>query len=421
MTLLPLESFRRELSFNPYHFWQQAGISVPVSSKCNALVYEYAWQSADAVGRSEIRNAIMTAEERLRTYLGYSIAPHYIIETHAYPRYPDVRFSRVGYAGGDDRWITLQLDETHIISVGTQVKTLIEDIAVVFTDENFDGVDDTFQITTTIPTTETNINNIAAYFTAADRLNADGPVDRWRIQPVKVTISVLGLVTIRGPSWLLVKPILYEGVSPDPIDPTDPTQFVTNISVYRQYITSGTGVDYNIAQAILIWESRPYPLWANSYPVVSTDPAAIAWTYARAGIRDAERGIIDFGQAVYNATTGTWNAYTELDWTRPPDRVEVRYLAGIPLAEDGDVNPRYRTLAMRMAAAELPRRICGCEEANRELYNWQFDLARTGGANDESYQAVSASDLTNPFGTRKGHVYAWHEVQGLGSTIGFSV
>jgi len=48
-------------------------------------------------------------------------------------------------------------------------------------------------------------------------------------------------------------------------------------------------------------------------------------------------------------------------------------------------------------------------------------LARTGGANDESYQAVSASDLTNPFGTRKGHVYAWHEVQGLGSTIGFSV
>jgi len=79
---------------------------------------------------------------------------------------------------------------------------------------------------------------------------------------------------------------------------------------------------------------------------------------------------------------------------------------------------KFQVAVARMAAAELARPICACDEANRELYRWQFDLARTGGANDESYGAVSATDLDNPFGTRRGHVYAWRMIKEIRNLVG---
>ena len=50
--------------------------------------------------------------------------------------------------------------------------------------------------------------------------------------------------------------------------------------------------------------------------------------------------------------------------------------------------------------------------ANREVARWQFDLARSSGADDEAY-VTSPSDLENPFGTRRGHVDAWRTVRSL--------
>jgi hypothetical protein len=85
------------------------------------------------------------------------------------------------------------------------------------------------------------------------------------------------------------------------------------------------------------------------------------------------------------------------------------------------MDKRYQVVVARMAAAELARPICACDVANRELYRWQFDLARTSGANDEGYGAVSATDLDNPFGTRRGHVYAWRFVKESRKLVGYSL
>jgi hypothetical protein len=131
-------------------------------------------------------------------------------------------------------------------------------------------------------------------------------------------------------------------------------------------------------------------------------------------------GIVNIGRAVYNATTGYFEA---VDWgiCRPPERVIVRYRAGYPLDANSEMDQKYRVAVARMAAAELARPICACDEANRELHRWQFDLARTGGSNDESYGAVSATDLDNPFGTRRGHVYAWRTVKEIRNLTGISL
>jgi hypothetical protein len=97
----------------------------------------------------------------------------------------------------------------------------------------------------------------------------------------------------------------------------------------------------------------------------------------------------------------------------------VRYLAGSPLASDGQMQEPFRTVVARLAAAELARPICGCDEASRELYRWQFDLARTSGAGDEAYGAISANDLDNPLGTRRGHVFAWRFIRQRQQLRGF--
>lgn len=82
--LLPLENFRRILGYNPFHFFglQSTGANqAHIASECNATVYQYAWQNANAAGRTEALAAIQSAEDRLFDYLYYRAAPHYVVET----------------------------------------------------------------------------------------------------------------------------------------------------------------------------------------------------------------------------------------------------------------------------------------------------------------------------------------------------
>ena len=78
---------------------------------------------------------------------------------------------------------------------------------------------------------------------------------------------------------------------------------------------------------------------------------------------------------------------------------------------------KFQTITARLAAAELGRPLCACEPANKELARWQFDMARTAGNNDERF-AISAEDLNNPFGTRRGQAWAWKAVKNLRLTPG---
>jgi len=119
---------------------------------------------------------------------------------------------------------------------------------------------------------------------------------------------------------------------------------------------------------------------------------------------------VTIGESVYDAASDSWALARNYGYyCRPPDRVIVRYRAGWP-TEKGRVSIRFREAISALAAAELVRPICACESANRKLYDYQFDLSRSAGVNDEQY-ATSQDVLTNPFGTRRGHVRAWRAVE----------
>lgn len=419
MNLLPLEQFRRHFSFHPFHFWQLADTDlVPVTTACDTTVYQYAWQGLDAAGRSEIIEAIEEAEGKLRRYLGYRVAPQYVEETVNYPVYNDRRLWNFSEIDADGRWISVQLPEGEIRAIGVESLTAIVTANVVATDEDNDGLDDTF--TLTVATTETDPDKIAVYFTSTDRLDSEPASEKWRIRPVQVQISG-GVATIIGRYWLLVKPILYEGVSRRALDPTDASNFVTQLEV-KTRTTNPNGTTTDNSQAVMIWETAPWPYWwggaccGSGVTDSSRDPAAVAQAIARVGIRDAKNGVVSVGAAAYNSTDSVWHA---IDWSicRPPDRVKVRYLAGLDL-EDGQMQKFWQSVVSEATAAEMNRPICACEPANRKLYEAMIDLALSSGTNALLYN-LSPEDLNNPIGTRRGHVQAWKRIKHEYITRGF--
>jgi len=407
--LLSLEEWRERIGYHPWHYWGlSSSARFPVSSQCNDIVFQYPWLTADAAGRDDINRAIISAEERLMPLLGFAPAPHYKEVTLQFPRYPQQDLMRLGYSAADDRWLTLQLPEGKVQHLGYKSETLIGSAAVVLSDVDGDGLNDTFTIT--LATTVTNEDYIRVYFDSGDRFTGDDISDRWRVRPVKISIAG-GSVTVKGDIRLIVRPILYENQTA-PIDPSDATNFADDLDIYDYHIDN-TGITEDDCQCVLIWETTPYPCWAypssNSY-----DPAAVGYALARAVIRDSEPGLIGIGQSVYNATSGQW---VGVDWCgcyynwRPPDRVLVRYEAGAPRADHDRMDMRYANMVARLATAEMARRICACDIANRNLSYWQYDLAQSSGNAGEAYGLISREDLMNPLGTRRGQVMTWKEVK----------
>ncbi len=415
-SLVSVEHFRREMQIQPFHFWSLADDTLtPVSSLCNDLIHEYGWQGTDMAGRADIRIALEKAENKLRDYLGYSIAPHFVTETDIMPKYMDWALHRVGYQDAAGRWLDVSLKEKKLLTVGIETRTLISTITVagfglVYTDDDGDGLIDTF--TATFATSVTDVTQIALYFASGDRLDGAAVSERWRITPIQVQISA-GIATVKGRAWQLIRPILYEGVGSYFADPTyalDPTvlsNYAQSVEAYRYYCDP-TGTTTDTAQAMLIWETLPYPFWATTPTDNSRDPASQAYAIARCALRDPRNGVIGVGEAIYNTTTNVWEA-VNLTAARPPNRITVRYQAGADLV-NGQIDPAWVTVVCRMAAAELGRRVSLCPTSSKEIAYWQIDRAFSGNATEERFNA-SAGDLDNPFGTRNGHLYAWHEVQ----------
>lgn len=427
--LLSIYDWFQIIGFHPFHAFGVAGTGdLAITTGCDTLVRRYEWQNSDAAGALSIEDAIETAETKLRMYLGYSVAPHYVTEVLQWPRMADGG-QRWGPIGSDWRWLDLQLTEGEVRAVGVETVAAISTAAAVaYSDKDGDGIDDTF--TVSAATTITDTSQIAVYFSAADRFSGFGAStalsSRWRLQPITITISG-GTVTITGPKQLCVKPIKYEGVvniGPNGLDPSVAGNFVTTLDIYRRY-TAIDGNTVTTSQAVITWETRPSHGWwcccdgcaaaSSAYSGSPYDPAAVAQAVARVGIRDARHGLITPAEASYDATTGIWSS---LDWSvcAMPDRVTVRYLAGWPLASDGQMQEPFRTIVARLAAAELARNICGCTEANRAIYYWSHDLAQT--ARGDELFGISQENLNNPFGTRRGQVYAWKAVQNLRQLTG---
>jgi len=425
--ILPLEKWRMIMGYNPWHFWGLMNDStLKITSSCNAIVTQHAWQAADALSRDAIRQGIMAAEARLREHLNYSVGRIFVEETIQFPRPKHYGHEYLNSIDGDGRWLGVRASEGYLRNIGIETYAAVDTaVSVTLSDEDGDSVQETFTIT--IAGVSGTVEQLGVYFAAADRLDGEPVSEKYRIAPVSMTLAS-GTLTIKGRAYMLVKPVNYEGVGVSAgLNPSDSGVLATTVDVYRRY-ADPTGITTDDAQATLVWETEPYPSWAIcdtnlTYADGNSDPAALAYAVARAQIRDARNGLVGVGAATYDATNAKWNA---INWNtcRQPDRVILRYEAGVRLdALDNThrlsrLNGVWDQVVARFGAAEMPRRKFGCEDATMEIYRWQFDQARSAGANDEQYR-ISNRDLDNPFGTAAGAIYAWRAVENLATVQAF--
>lgn len=428
---LPLESFREYMNFNPWWFWGMADSDLlrpgggTGREGCRMVVKEYAWQAGDSAGREDVRKAIARAEKDLSEYLEFWPSPVYLEETVEWPKLADKRFFRGGPYDADDRWLNVKLSTGYIQKAGVEARTSIASgAAITYTDEDGDGYYDKATIGPIATGVTSDPREVAVYFVSGDRVGDKSLTEKWRIAPLRYTFSG-GNLTIDGPAWLFVRPILLSGVNASDLPPgtaTTPTSYATTVDVYRRY-TKTDNTDISSSQGVIIWETRPWHDWwclcnscsSNPFNGSDTDPDSIAQALARVGVRDSRRGVVIPAEAVLNTSTGFFES---INWwvCEQPDRVKVRYLAGYPLEADGQVAGRYRELISILAAAHLNRPISGCAEANRQLFYWQQDLSKTGNERDQF--ATSEDILMNPFGSRRGHVYVWRQVSNLARGTG---
>lgn len=413
---LDLWSWGRLMGFNPWHLAQLADPSstggLRLASDCNTLVYERAAVNAQRVGRVEIRQAIETAEQRIRQYRGIWPSPRFIEAEYQYPQLANRNVARLYDIGSDGRWLSITLDDGDLQAIGPAIETGAATESVTYSDEDGDGYSETATISATVPS-GTLAHEIVIRFLAADC----GPVrPRPHIPPRSVSISGT-TATITLDSWTLARPVLtaawaiYSGTSgmlnATVLPPAAGSPYAAEVEVLRLR-ADPTGTTEATAAALLIYESRPCPFawgwgWGEN---AGSDPSATRTVIARAGLRDARAGIVSIGGAVYNADAGVWSGGCCDFRCSPPDRVILRYQAGTALNGLAMAEPWATTVA-RLAAATLTADICACKTAHRELAEWQFDLSRTAGTSD-AY--APPADLTNPLGSRRGHIDAWRQI-----------
>jgi hypothetical protein len=436
--LTPLDTFRRVVGWNPRHFWGFAGAGkARQTSKCLGLLREYGWQDQDAAARSGIREALANAEANLAQWLGYRVAPAWAEATLPYPRLGDLRYGRAVPAGADGRRLALQLPEGHVQALGVQARATIGDVGLfsaaapfsgaspappylIYRDRDGDGIVD--QVEAAIATTATDPDQIAAYVPEAHRWDGSALGERWRVRPLQVTIAG-GVATLVGPAWACAQPVRWEGEDGAPLNGLDPAaiaNYLDGLTICRLR-TDGDGTTLDTAMAVLTWETLPAPGWACcGADGSSTDPAAVAQAVARVGVRNAALGQVTPAQAVYDPATGAWAQVTS--WAalgcREPDRVTVRYRAGLPAQADGQTAEPWATTVCRLAAADLARPVCSCQEAHKGIALWQQDLSQTG-ATDALFAAPG--DVANPLGARRGQIYAWRQVVQHQATPGISI
>lgn len=394
---LSLAEWFEVFGFHPLHSFQLGHDTLmPITSACNALVYQTNWQNANAAGRDQINDAIRIAETMIKRELGYSVAPVFECDDLQFPMHLDFTQQRYRAEDSRGRYLPFLVEQGMVRAMGKESLTHLAQPVVQFLDLDLDGINETFRVTAPVPVGVTDPNEICIYFTDTDRFDKTLDADTWRIEPVAVSITG-GVATITGSVGVIVRPVLYRALTAKMLDVTAPATFAGLLDVYRRCVDT-------TSQGEFIWEARP-PQCGFCPP--SSDPAAYAALPARFNVRDAQIGEIA-GDTVIANGDGSF-AYTLWCSNFQPQKMRVNYFAGAT-TEGRSMQHHLRVMVARLAAAELSKPICGCTQANRELERWQIDLAEQPASPGSTWQ-IAPDVLSNPFGTRAGHVYAYRQAQ----------
>lgn len=390
VTGLPIDTWGAILGFSP---WELNNCKFPLakSAQCSDVTYQFPWQH-DHLSREEIAEAIANAEKMLADELLYWLFPKYFVgEVQQYTR-PHQR-ELFGFAG-DPRgnWKTVQLNWKKIVSGGAFNRTVIGTIlaaAITFLDEDGDGIFETFQATITdaVIGNITHPYELVLYFPAQFRHGEDIG-ETWRVRPITVSISG-NTATFRGHRTLLVNPQKEFGVSASPFDPALAATYVDELECARIF-TDDTATAALPYQGVAEWKTIPGCTTDCTFEVA---PLCLGEHN-----NDQGRVFASFG------SPSTWPCCFD----REPDRVNVNYVAGLPLV-DGEIQDEWARVITYLSVSLLANEKCGCDRSNRILDKWRKPILRFEDNNDAGAQAFAFNKTPLPMTT--GGQYAWQRVK----------
>jgi len=404
--LLTLERFRALFMYHPYWFHQLANERLIEGKQCSSLVHEHAWQSAGMAGRSDVREAIVRAEQILKSYLGYSTGVRPECEEITGLRWHDLYRPLAldcGYVQGLGKY---RLDE---IAADDQVAAP----TVILKDDTFDSLWDTFELTMVIPPgmSDLTADEVVVYFPEAERYDSvdkDVLGCRWQVRPVSVTVDHdAGTIQVCGRSWLIVRPIYYAGFHPSYAQPGYNNPFTSNGAINPDPVE-------NYASTLAVYRKRLDPeqqgvlRWKCADECCNEVPVTLC-------IDDKQMGLVSVqsidGTALASTSPKDLVCASCQQWHRCDEfSLCLNYVAG-------DCIGSWDKTVAQLAAAELCACICEC--GNSAMTQAQHELNRTDQVGQ--YVLLSSEDLGNPLGMRRGQMDAWKRIRNERLIGGFCI
>ena len=414
-TSLALDTWAQILGIDPRHFNQVVTPSKPLTT-CSRVWKQYLWQENDQVSREAISIAIAEAERMIRDHIKYNLLPTWVVDERQrlmVPAIPDV----TNVSGLSPRGFPLsqQLDRNHFISGGIEAKTLIlAGTAVTYTDEDGDGYPET--ATLTVATTVTDPAQIAVYFPGEDGR------DEWEVKPLNdpitrrrsVTIAA-GVATIVMAREQLVDPDLWNALDPQQVDGDADVNFVATVDVYRHFNDPQQ-------QVTLMWAPRPSLCDCGT---TTCPTCAHSLQTGCLVAKDFRTARVYFQPAAFNTDTEVFDARNLLIG-RAPDNLRLWYYSGFQdTRKDAPTLEMDDSLARAVAYLSLTflmQPVCGCSNIENVAKAQREDLAANIASPSASLSfQLSDRILVNPFGTKRGAIYAWQMVNSQERTIGQAV
>lgn len=381
-TLLPLDRFFRLVGVHPLHV-NQVVFTNNQPQTCGAVLFQQAWQNADAMAREEIAHAIAQAEGIIAEQVGYKLLPTWEVD-------------EVLQFNNTKGWYTwpwghapaYEVAWKHVLSGGIEAKSLIlAGRPITYTDPDGDGY---FELATiTCATTVTEPEEIAIYYPG------ESGSDEWEIRPISVVISG-GTATITCRREQLVAKNLLIVLDPEAVDGSVVGNFLTTVDVYRHYNDPQTQVQF-------MWEGG----------CSCGESACHACTYTVQNgcllVRNPRLGFVAGSPADWNAESSAFDSAL-FSACRSPDKARVWYRAGLRYRNSVlTMHPQWERVVANLALTLMDRPFCGCTSLEHvtRLAKEDFALQKVDG---DSYR-VSRFLLENPIGTTRGAIEAWRMIQ----------
>lgn len=397
-TKLPLTTWAKLMGVHPLHFEQ---VSIPTLEQpfCDQIMFQHSWQTSQHVSREEIATAIAEAEAQIENYLQYRLMP-----TWEYDEWQKTtRPYQKDLFNLNDRDVrgfqqTVNANWGYFISGGIEAKTLVEAGAtIVYTDEDGDGYFET--ATVSVATSVTDSREIAAYYPGKSA------ADEWEIRPVEVSIaSGIATITFRREQAVdsdLFERFNIEGAEANGLDDSD---FLDTVDIYRHW-------NYPQTQATMLWEPG-LNMCAQCNGELCPRCAYAAQTACLLVRGDPRQSILAYHAADWSVDDQAFSN-TPCCLERQPDIVRLFYYSGyrnMRLPYTNRMDPEWQRVVAYMATAKLERPPCDCMSGFWD--RWAQDMTLVAG--DESGKPFFRTPdgiLDNPFGTRRGEVYAWRKVK----------